>query len=240
MRGIAWWHENGVWKREIPASYFQCDDVRVISLVGGGGKSSLMDHLASTFQAQGHKTVAMTTTRIARTETCDTWAECCDVWVHGHYAVCGRPAADEKLMEPAPALLRLLLERADRILIEADGSKKKPCKVPADHEPVLLRECDTVIGVMGLDALGQPVGECGFRTEQLCALLGCDLNHCLTEEDAVRILLSPRGTKKSVGERKYIIALNKCDNMERLERGKRMIDLLEKQGHFNTVLTCFL
>ena len=44
------------------------------------------------------------------------------------------------------------MELSDLVLIEADGSKRLPCKVPADHEPVLLPESDIVVAVLGLSA----------------------------------------------------------------------------------------
>lgn len=236
-KAAAWWHENGIWIQGTPAEYFS-DGARVISLVGGGGKTSLMYYLASVFQSRGYKTAAITTTRIARPEVlCETFTECQACWDAGKYAVCGQFAADGKLMAPAPAFLERLLNEADVILNEADGAKRRPCKVPADHEPVLLPESDTVIAVMGLDALGAPVEEMCFRLEQMCALLDCDLHHQLAEEDMVRILLSPHGSRKNVGDREYYIVLNKCDDKLRLERGKKIVALLEAQGHTKTVLT---
>jgi len=240
MKAAACWHENGIWCEGKPSEYFR-DYARVISLVGGGGKTSLMDHLARAFQAQGHRTVAMTTTRIVRPERmCDTLEACRANWAQGIYAVCGQNAEDDKIMEPEASLLEALLVQAERILIEADGAKKRPCKVPAAHEPVLLPECDAVIGIMGLDALGQPVGEICHRKELVCALLGCSPEHRLTETDMVRILLSPDGTRKHVGQRKYSIVLNKCDDAARMEQGKKIIALLEAQGHTETVLTRLL
>ena len=240
MKAAACWHENGIWREGTPAEYFR-NDAHVISLVGGGGKTSLMDHLARAFQAQGHRTVAMTTTRIVRPErVCDTLEACKSSWAQGIHAVCGQDAEDDKIMVPEASLLKALLIEADRILIEADGAKKRPCKAPAAHEPVLLPECDTVIGIMGMDALGQPVCEKCHRIEQVCALLKCEADHRLTEMDMVRILLSPNGTRKHVGRRKYSIVLNKCDDAARMEQGKKIVELLEEQGHTGTVLTRLL
>ena len=44
---------------------------------------------------------------------------------------------------------RQAMELSDLVLVEADGSKRLPCKVPADHEPVLLPESDIVVAVLG-------------------------------------------------------------------------------------------
>lgn len=48
------------------------------------------------------------------------------------------------------------------VLLEADGAKRMPCKVPAAHEPVLLPESDIVLTVAGLSALGRPLREVCF------------------------------------------------------------------------------
>lgn len=47
------------------------------------------------------------------------------------------------------------MQLADIVLIEADGSRRMPCKAPAAHEPVLLPQCDIVLAVAGVSALGE-------------------------------------------------------------------------------------
>ena len=40
------------------------------------------------------------------------------------------------------------------MLIEADGAKCLPLKVPAEHEPVILPETTHVLSLYGMDAVG--------------------------------------------------------------------------------------
>ena len=47
----------------------------------------------------------------------------------------------------------------DYIVVEADGSKRRPIKAPALYEPVLPRETTRVVGLIGLDALGKSITE---------------------------------------------------------------------------------
>ena len=76
----AYWHENGKWHHGLPAEYFR-NPGKVVSIVGGGGKSSLMYHLAKEYNRRGLKTAVMTTTKIYRPETfCRTPAECESCW----------------------------------------------------------------------------------------------------------------------------------------------------------------
>ena len=209
-----------------------------ISIVGAGGKTSLLYALAAERAANGQRTAVMTTTKIYAPETvCRTVEDCTACWQDRRYAVCGEPAERGKLGIPNADLLGWLLQTADCLLIEADGAKRKPCKAPAAHEPVILSESDTVIGVMGLDALGQAVEAVCHRPAQVCALLGCSPGHILTEADLARILLHENGTRKGVGDRPYYIVLNKCDTAERLAQGQRIAALLAERGHTRTLLT---
>lgn len=41
------------------------------------------------------------------------------------------------------------------VLVEADGSKRMPLKMPRQGEPVLPETCDFLVTVAGLSALGQ-------------------------------------------------------------------------------------
>ena len=74
-----------------------------------------------------------------------------------------------KFKEPDEGLLKKLLTQADITFIEADGSKHFPVKAPREGEPVLLPECDTVLAVMGLSAIGKPLKNVAFRMPVCCA-----------------------------------------------------------------------
>ena len=49
------------------------------------------------------------------------------------------------------------------MVIEADGARCLPVKMPEAWEPVLHPQTDLFVGVIGLDALGQPLGKICFR-----------------------------------------------------------------------------
>lgn len=53
--------------------------------------------------------------------------------------------------------------------IEADGAKRLPLKAPGEWEPVIPEFVDLVIGVVGMDALGEPIRKIatGRRKSQL-------------------------------------------------------------------------
>ena len=72
---------------------------------------------------------------------------------------------------------------ADVILIEADGAKKCPLKVPASWEPVIWGQTDLVIAVAGMDAAGKPIQEVCHRPENVADFLGKEAEEKVTEED---------------------------------------------------------
>lgn len=206
---------------------------RVICLVGAGGKTTIMYELATKYVELGKKVVVTTSTHIwePKKNYAQNIVEARALWQAGSYAVIGqREAGTGKLVALESAELQQYEAEADVILVEADGAKSKPCKVPRAGEPVILPECDTVIGVVGLDALGCSIETACFRVEEVCELLGVTAEHVLTEVDLVSILLNEHGTRKSVGTRKYYVVLNKCDDEALLKKAAIIKERLICQG----------
>ena len=54
---------------------------------------------------------------------------------------------------------------ADVILVEADGSKRLPVKVPGPKEPVIPENSDQILCIYGLGALGKQAADCCFRMQ---------------------------------------------------------------------------
>ena len=213
---------------------FLTEGKHIISFVGAGGKSSLIDAIAKWGSNQGKKVLVTTTTHIFRPQSeslATNEKQLQEIWKTGKWAIIGvtEEKQPQKLKMPDRDWMRQAMEFADFVLIEADGSKRLPCKVPADHEPVLLPESDIVVAVLGLSALNHPLKECCFRIEQAKKLLSEDENHLLTEEDMAMILLSKHGLRKDVGERRYIAVLNQCDDDNARKRAEQIGIILEKQ-----------
>ena len=128
---------------------------------------------------------------------------------------------------------------ADIVLIEGDGARIKPLKVPAEHEPVIPPESDAVLALAGMDALDRPIGEICHRPERVCALLECGMDHVITPADVAAILSSPRGSRKSVEEAMaFRCVLNKADTDERIKGAEEIAALLE-QRDIPAVITAY-
>ena len=221
---------------------FLAEKGHVVSLVGGGGKTTLLYNLAAHCARKGWRVLAATTTHIqqppggvwARTD-----AELFRLWERGSYAVAGTPAPGGKLTAPPQEQLERWMALADIVLIEADGAKRLPCKVPAAHEPVLLPQCDIVLAVAGLSALRQPLEKVCFRAELAQQLLNVPSNTALTPALLAKLLASENGGRKAVGARRFYAVLNQADTEERTALARQTADFLKKQYGVLCVLTHF-
>ena len=139
-------------------------DIRpgVTALIGGGGKTTLMYHLARELRERG--TVAVTTTTkiwpptgIAVAQDPDTARE---ILAREGLVCLGVPSVQGKLVSPGFEGWDAL---ADYTLVEADGSAGKPFKGHEKHEPVLPPRRNTTILVLGADGFGRPISVAAHR-----------------------------------------------------------------------------
>lgn len=202
----------------IEALFSETEESKVVSVVGGGGKTSLIFGLAEEFLRVGKKVIVTTTTHMRYEPECP-FAESADLKVvqknlyqYGYTVVGTFDEMNKKIGHVSDEKLSELKKTADILLIEADGSKGLPLKVPESWEPALWTGSDVVIGVVGMDALGKRIGEICHRPEKTAAFLNKSLEDYIEEKDIVRIVESKDGMRKNVQENcKYYVFLNKTD-----------------------------
>ena len=216
-------------EKEFP---FLAEKGHIVSLVGGGGKTTLLYAMAAHCARKGWRVLVTTTTHIRQPVACyapDATA-LTTLWQAGHYAVVGTPAENGKLTLPQPKLLRRMVQ-ADAVFIEADGAKHCPCKVPAAHEPVLPPQSDIVLAVAGLSALGKPLREGCFRYDTIRPqFLAAAPDVPLTPPVLAQLLASTQGGRKAVGNRQFYAVLNQVDTPELQQQGIQIQQLLRQQG----------
>jgi molybdenum cofactor cytidylyltransferase len=110
------------------------------------------------------------------------------------------------------------------VLVEADGSRQKPLKAPADHEPVIPGWVDTVVVVAGLSALGKLLGpDVIHRPERFTETSGLEMGQLISEESIARMLVHPLGGLKYIPEKARKVALlNQADETGLVEAGIRI------------------
>lgn len=216
-----------------PFDFFTDGKKHNICLVGGGGKTTVMYELAAAWAACGRKVLVLTSTHILCPADGSFAADVPAVqnlWQQRRYAVIGTPELSTgKLTAPPQDLYEALQLQADVILCEADGSRHHPCKAPAAHEPVLLPDCDMVLAVAGMDALGNSLQQACQRPQLAAELLGCGAEKILDAQMLTVLLLSEQGSRKNVGTRTYYIVLNKCDLIKAAQQDE-MLRLLVGAG----------
>ncbi|MBE0684926.1 MAG: putative selenium-dependent hydroxylase accessory protein YqeC [Anaerolineaceae bacterium] len=124
------------------------------------------------------------------------------------------------------------------LLIEADGSKRKPCKFPADHEhePNIPSFVNKVCVVIGLSALGKPLNEEFFhRPDNIAKALNISLGETITIDHFFEILTHPDGALKNIpGEAEKILFLHQADCL--LENNEINELALQLKGFYEQVL----
>jgi len=221
----------------------------VVSIVGGGGKSSTAFRLAAEVAALGRRAIVAPTTRIAAFQT--AWAPAfleitgdelpwealaSSLERHGCCLLCG-PVVRDRRLGLAPEQVDQLVERAAAlqlaaITVEADGSKMRPVKAPASHEPVLPASTTHLVPVVGMDAVGAALDEQSVhRPERVRQVLGLaeGATAPLTPAQLALLLRHPEGGAKGLrGSLRPV--LNKADSRVRLACARLVASLLAKEG----------
>jgi molybdenum cofactor cytidylyltransferase len=118
--------------------------------------------------------------------------------------------------------------RGSPLLIEADGSRRRPLKAPAEHEPPIPEFVDIAVVVAGLSGLGKTLGdEFVHRPEAFARLSGLQAGDPVTPEALARVLLHPQGGLKNIPPRARRVALlNQADTPELQATGKTLADAI--------------
>jgi molybdenum cofactor cytidylyltransferase len=128
----------------------------------------------------------------------------------------------------SPEMLEWLYDKSKNenlsLLIEADGSRQKPLKAPAEHEPPIPGFVDTVIVVAGLSGLGKPLDDkYVHRVDIFAQLGGLKIGQTVTPDSITRVLSHSQGGLKNIpaGARR-IAFLNQADTPELRSIGGKM------------------
>lgn len=207
----------------------------VIAVVGGGGKTSLIYKLTDELLQKDQKVIITTTTHMAFEPDCP-FAQDGDprkireaLEKSGYVIAAGLEEESGKYCTLSTERLEEIKDMCDVLLIEADGAKHMPVKVPAAWEPVIPACADLVISVIGLDCLGKPICQTAYRMEMTSEFLKKSLQAPITEEDIVKIATSICGLFKDVQERVYRVYLNKSDALADKAAAGQIVQELEKK-----------
>jgi molybdenum cofactor cytidylyltransferase len=204
----------------------------VVAFVGGGGKTTAMFQLANElaprlrvltttttriFAAQIKRSPAHVTFNPAQQSAADI-LPLLDAAIarHGQVLLIGQAdAASGKAFGLPPEIIDALAASShfDVILNEADGSRMRPLKAPAAHEPVIPTCTTLVVPVAGLDVLNQPLNDdTVHRAELVSQLSGTALGQPVTTSTVAALLCHPQGGLKHIPVQARVVPLlNKVD-----------------------------
>ena len=130
----------------------------------------------------------------------DTEELCRLIEQYGYVIAAKHKAGQPKISGPEPETLKRLSGFCDLLLVEADGAKRLPLKVPAVHEPVIPEFADIVVGVTGLDCIGKKICDTAHRPDDVAEFLQKKTDEPVMWEDVVKIAAAEDGLRKNVAE----------------------------------------
>lgn len=218
---------------------------RVITFVGGGGKTSTLLALANELLHQGNKVIITTTTRMGAGEVAfypqalgeslgEVIAKLKKIQTGKSLVVVGQEIKNGKLLGVPPQWVdELALHFPESfLLIEGDGAAKKPFKAPAAHEPVIPSSTQKVVGVVGVDALGVPLAEANIHRPQLVsALTGLALGELTTPGALAQVIMHEQGYRKNLpSQAELVVLINKVETQEQLRKAEALAQCLMDAG----------
>lgn len=230
---------------------FMLEKGGVVSIVGAGGKTTLMYRLARELAEAGESVLTTTTTKILKPEK-DQAAHfifarsIAEIVKRAGELPVNHPhlCASLEQIEPngktkgfPPEWIDELMQSGvfQWIIVEADGAARKPLKAPAEYEPVVAQTTKWMVGVIGLDAIQKPFGEeWVFRPELFRILTGLSRGEPITAEAVAKAITHKNGLMKGCPlSAKRILFLNKADLNGALGQGRRVIACLQKEAKGN-------
>ena len=191
----------------------------VVAFVGAGGKSSAILQAAAELRVAGVKVLAVPTTKMFVSEaerlgpivTAQSGDDLCSgverALEDGGIAVAGAGMlSGDRIAGVEAAMVPILAPKNGVTLVEADGSRRRPIKGTADHEPRLPDGATLVVAVGGIDALGQTMTEARVhRPEVFAEITGVGPGHTITPAAFARALLA--GLRNAPGDARHAALL---------------------------------
>jgi probable selenium-dependent hydroxylase accessory protein YqeC len=222
------------------------ETARVISICGSGGKTSLMAALVREFAASaGERILATTTTKMATEEADGPWRACQATDASEILAACGDDSspvlayrfADHRrgrLLGFSTATIDTIAEsgRFTRILVEADGSRRRPLKAPDAGEPAFPVSTTAVVMVAGLSGLGRPLNDdVVFRSGRWSELTGLASCATITPDSLACVIAHPDGlTRGAPPTARRVLLLNQADTPEHAIAAREVLQALSTRG----------
>jgi probable selenium-dependent hydroxylase accessory protein YqeC len=215
---------------------FSIGEREFISLVGGGGKTTLMHVLGKELSGRRKGIILTTTTKILEPEPSTFFLQFLSnelgevkKWVvenldrHQCLLIArGRlPAGKLEGIFPEWVEEIFSMDGISIIVNEADGSAGRPLKAPREGEPVIPKNTTLLVPVMGIDGMGCPLDEEKvFRSAIASRLLNLPIGGMVTEEVIARLMMEL--IKRGPPGARVVPLINKVDIPGGLEKAQKL------------------
>jgi len=222
----------------------------LIAFVGGGGKTSLLFTLGAALPG---RRILTTTTRIfaaqmdraqelifATENTEENEKNIRAALERSNICLVVGEVAGDKAVGVSPELPGRWLAHpdVDFVLVEADGSRMRPIKAPAEHEPVIPPETTLVVPVVGIDALDGRFSQVTHRPEIAAELLHWSVfSDQLSASDVARLIAHPQGGLKGVPAGARVVPfINKVETAVQLHAARQIAHQLLQTSRIERVI----
>ena len=221
---------------------------RVITFIGGGGKTSLMYLWARSLQASGFSVATTSTTRLSAQALPEvriaqpaslseaafflrTPTTAREILTLSSYTA---PAGD-KLLGIPPAWIDSLCQKFPDtfFLVEGDGSAGRSLKGHLPHEPVIPASTSLLVPVIGLDVLGKTLDNAHIhRPDVFSRITGTPSGGLIGPAEVFTALFHPEGYLcRALQSTTILPLLNKMETCSQWETGKIIATQILASNH---------
>lgn len=201
-----------------------------VSIIGAGGKHTLMHRLSVELSSAGTSVVITSTTNLHRNaqlaplptvlvDKQSDWRQalCCALGEHRRAVVVGSAMGKNMFRGVGSHQVEPITAAAPEavVLVKADGARKRLLKVPGPHEPVHPPQVDVCVLVLSLAAIGAAVNE--QHVHRLELVRGITAERTITEKTLVDVINAAGGYSEHLapGARR-VLYLSNCTTPDSL------------------------
>lgn len=209
----------------------------ITSIVGAGGKTTLMFSLAEELKAE-NKVLVTTTTKIYVPESSqfDFFHIGNEFNKHsnngnGIYVYGSAVNEEGKIAGLNCEAIEKLQPYFDFILVEADGAKRKPIKGWNSNEPVICEKTDNTIGVLSVEVIGKEICEENVhRVEEFVKITNSKCGELINIKHLMYLIFNKKGLfKNSKGYK--ILFINKVGNHKEVLLARKLLNSISRENN---------
>ena len=221
---------------------FKINNKDIITIIGAGGKTSLM-FSASSLLRNDYKVLVTTTTHIYIPDNNlydkiimlthfenENYNNILQNNKNGVYVIGSHIVNNSKIKGLTFDMLDKITPYFDVVIIEGDGSKEKSLKGWNDNEPVIYPKTTKTIGIVDISSIGIDINEENIhRVDKFLDIINDYSNNKVNIEHLEKLILNEKGLFKfSKGEK--ILFINKIEDINKRKNALNIIKDIKNEN----------